>query len=1334
LVTKFAKDVVYRVTFTDGTSVRANADHEFLCRDGVKRKVKDLKVGSPLMPFFTANRQMKGQRLHAGYERVYLPGPMKYAYTHRVVGRFLNGGVDPVTWDGDRAVLHHVDFNCKNNSPGNFRWMGWAAHRALHASVPRSDAWRARMSAMGHQRATDPSSPLRVGHLRYMRSARGRALSVSNLSKWEAPPGVLKQRAAHGSAVRGADPKQRALASKRCRARSAGNTWGSRSSRVRRDVTVDGLYEAFDGVRHLGEVYARLRVSRNAVVRILATEGLTLSDLKRGYRNHKVASIVEDGFEHVYCLTVPAWGNFAVVTDAEKRRGVFSGNTGAIGTGKSTIACAGMAYKAYLLSCLRDPSRYYGLLSDSLIVFGIYSITKRQVNDTGYHKLKAFIDASPYFLRDFPRQMNLDSKIMFTRSKLQVIPGCVARGTLVATPWGAVPIEELGQKPVVLSLVEGAVVAVPCSVVKSPVRAPCLAISTTSGAAVVVSCRHKVAVVRGASCVFIPAEDLVVGDLVQGLRKVAASERVLREQPAFVQNVYSEENQRAVSSDQDVPGPEARASVGPDEAVPEVPDGEAPRGVPRTGVPYGQWSDTDAVAFLVQALRVPGVSDLLPPEHGADTGEGESVQFDADAAKSDEDTLESVLRGETLRDSGEVVIARRAFTSAAAAKSSQSERPGEGCRARRTEPCDEPEVVSREPREGAGLRSPLCADSVGPEDSSLGGTAAGGTEACVTGYAYAIGHRLSTGVLWRKVLFLWGKPVDPRVYSGPFATVDTGRWYSAGEYRARMSELQFVQEQSDVGGVLRDAATPSPRGEDRQSGGAEDPEVHVERIVSLRPLGERETFDLVDVGPSHSYFADGVLVSNSQSLHSIGLDLFSFLLDEVNFMKAKFDTETQQMSGQAYELYNSTHARLMSRFMRPGGFLPGMMFLVSSRGSKTAFLEERIKQSSGRESTYVSDYPLWEVKPKSRYIMPWFNVEVGDKLASSRLLAAGVQQRPGSFVVSIPGEFRRSFEEDIDRALRDLAGVATYNLSPLIRDRESVMEAVKPWLTNPITKLHVTANLNDQVQLSDYFDMKAACRVENSKWVPKLNPGSPRCIHIDQSLRRDFAGFAMSHLGGTRKTNRYDPLDGLTHTINAPVVFTDLMLQIIPPTGSEIDLSKIREFVVFLSRVYNIVMITFDGFQSADSRQLLEKAGYPAGMLSVDRTDNPYMTLRNALFERRLYYPDFAPVRDELLDLQHDSDRGKVDHPQIASNGGPGRKDVADALCGSVFTALTHEDCKHYASSVIIPEDYETNIVRDIPAVGSVVPDARGDVHLSDPAPVNRVRQVWGDLSKNVRQ
>ena len=50
--------------------------------------------------------------------------------------------------------------------------------------------------------------------------------------------------------------------------------------------------------------------------------------------------------------------------------------TGAIGTGKSTIALFTTAYQLYLLSCLKDPHRLFGLDPSSEIVFAFQSLNK----------------------------------------------------------------------------------------------------------------------------------------------------------------------------------------------------------------------------------------------------------------------------------------------------------------------------------------------------------------------------------------------------------------------------------------------------------------------------------------------------------------------------------------------------------------------------------------------------------------------------------------------------------------------------------------------------------------------------------------------------------------------------------------------------------------------------------------------------------------------------------------------------------------------------------------------------------------------------------------------
>ena len=415
------------------------------------------------------------------------------------------------------------------------------------------------------------------------------------------------------------------------------------------------------------------------------------------------------------------------------------------------------------------------------------------------------------------------------------------------------------------------------------------------------------------------------------------------------------------------------------------------------------------------------------------------------------------------------------------------------------------------------------------------------------------------------------------------------------------------------------------------------------------------------------------VVPGSQDLHALGLDLYSFSMDEVNFMRQKVDKDRGKMVGQAYELYNAVHTRIRSRFIRPGGSVPGIMLLMSSRNAQTSFLESHLKKSQGSPHTFVSDYALWEVKSTKKFTLPKFNVEVGDRLASSRILEDGERTRPEARIIAVPGEFRDPFMEDIDQALRDIAGIATFNVSPLIRDRKSVYDMVRKNIRNPFTTKVISLDILDDVTLDQYFDVNKTSKIVRGKWTPRLNPERPRYIHVDLSLSGDCAGLAMGHVSGLVKHNRSNA-DGTVVRLESPFIIMDLMLRILPPVGSEIELAKIRSFILYLKSLYPIARVTFDGFQSADSLQILKKVHkIDAGLLSVDRTDEAYLALRSALFERRIGGYAYEPFMDEVLDVERDVKKRKVDHPARATKGGKGSKDVADAVAGVTWLCINDE-------------------------------------------------------------
>ena len=90
--------------------------------------------------------------------------------------------------------------------------------------------------------------------------------------------------------------------------------------------------------------------------------------------------------------------------------------TGAIGTGKSTIALFTTAYQLYVLSCLKDPHRLFSLDPASEIVFAFQSLNKMLAESIDYKRFRAMIEGSAYFAHHFPFRKSLGSEMVFPKN------------------------------------------------------------------------------------------------------------------------------------------------------------------------------------------------------------------------------------------------------------------------------------------------------------------------------------------------------------------------------------------------------------------------------------------------------------------------------------------------------------------------------------------------------------------------------------------------------------------------------------------------------------------------------------------------------------------------------------------------------------------------------------------------------------------------------------------------------------------------------------------------------------------------------------------------------
>lgn len=422
------------------------------------------------------------------------------------------------------------------------------------------------------------------------------------------------------------------------------------------------------------------------------------------------------------------------------------------------------------------------------------------------------------------------------------------------------------------------------------------------------------------------------------------------------------------------------------------------------------------------------------------------------------------------------------------------------------------------------------------------------------------------------------------------------------------------------------------------------------------------------------------VIAGSQELHALGENIYAVLLDEVNFMKGGGDPALAQ----AHRLYNATRNRIESRFQAMGK-VPGLMCLVSSKKHESDFLEGHIAKVRGSKRTYVSDHSLWGVK-YDRYSFYhaemrgedphdfMFRVAVGDRYTKSRIMGDDGIPTPEEKVVWIPVEERESFERDLDLAIRDKAGIATYAINPLIPEASRILSCIDKNRAHPFFQEWITIDVKENDPIDGYLNLNALFDIFGSMRRPKFNPGVPRFIHIDIGLTGDCLGFSMGHNYKMEYRKQQRP-DGSIYNAPVPHVYMDLMLQIRPPQGSEIDLSRVREFIFALqSNGYNIAGVSYDGFQSRDSVQILRRAGLESVILSMDRDETAYMLLRQLIMELRINYYNYQPFIKEVTYIKRNMEKGKID--KTPPQGDPtwvGHFDVADSVAGVCWWCCTYD-------------------------------------------------------------
>ena len=431
------------------------------------------------------------------------------------------------------------------------------------------------------------------------------------------------------------------------------------------------------------------------------------------------------------------------------------------------------------------------------------------------------------------------------------------------------------------------------------------------------------------------------------------------------------------------------------------------------------------------------------------------------------------------------------------------------------------------------------------------------------------------------------------------------------------------------------------------------------------------------------------VITASSNNQVIGRAVFGNFSDEVNW---GITNDTEKLKKKYKQLIAQIDARMKSRFLR-GTYLPTMNIIASSKNNEQSFLDEYInlKKKNESKNTLIVDEPQWVVDDRKNTEEKFF-VAIGNRFLANELLPRDSSKTlldeyraKGYSILGVPMGYLEDFQQNIDQALMDIAGIATASATKYIsgvRWNEIKTDKYK----NPFVKeiIEVGTAKDDVAQYSDFFDISR---------VPPEMRHKPTFLHFDLSIKGDKTGIgAVTAVGKKPSIEGADASRDMLYRVAFSV-------SVQAPKGYEISFDKARTFVRWLrENGFNIRGVSFDSFASPQLKQQLIADGFDSKTISVDRLDPetkqclPYAYLKSTVYERRIeIYSDCPFLTEEVLGLERELDG----HIQHEDGGTKGSKDAIDAITGALYNASQYAEEYVYDYGESIDAMLEANIGDD---------------------------------------
>jgi hypothetical protein len=380
-------------------------------------------------------------------------------------------------------------------------------------------------------------------------------------------------------------------------------------------------------------------------------------------------------------------------------------------------------------------------------------------------------------------------------------------------------------------------------------------------------------------------------------------------------------------------------------------------------------------------------------------------------------------------------------------------------------------------------------------------------------------------------------------------------------------------------------------------------------------------------------FDDSITVYSGHSERESheGLNLILAVLDEISGFAQEVNTGNEQ-GKTADNIYKAFRASVDSRFPDLG-----KVALLSFPRFPGDFISQRYddvvaeKEIINHTHKFIMNPDLPEDADGNSLEINWDE----DTILSYKYPGVFALKRPTWAVNPTRkiDDFKLAFYTDLGDAMQRFACVPTYSSDAFFKQIEKVRSCMT--LRNP---------LDPYRRFDETF---------------KPDPDKTYYIHADLAQKHDKCAVAIAHVD---KWVNIQVIKDYSQV--APVVIVDAVAYWEPKVEGPVNLSEVKQWIQNLRRLgFNIGMVSFDRWQSFDIQNELKQVGMRTETVSVAKKH--YEDMAMLVYEERLAMPAIDLLFEELTELKI-MKNNRVDHPRKKS------KDLADAVCGAIFGAISH--------------------------------------------------------------